>query len=81
MINWQSYVSKFSDCDTLGPCNTYGTMFCRGVDGISCAKCKPGYMGNRCQYCQSEDLIISGTNGIILNNGQGVKCSKSLFQI
>ena len=39
--------------------------------------CKPGYMGDKCQYCESEDLIISGTNGIVnATNGFGVNCSK-----
>ena len=70
-----------TECALLGPCNSIGTLTCNGEDGINCATCKPGYTGNRCQYCQSEDLIISGTNGIILDDGQGVKCSKSLFQI
>ena len=63
------------------PCNVFGTVICRG-DGYNCrTKCKPGYTGNQCEYCESEDLIISGTNGLVDDNGQGVKCSKSLFQI
>ena len=45
------------------------------------AKCKPGYTGTKCEFCESEDLIVSGTKGFVDDNGQGVKCSKYLFQI
>ena len=48
---------------------------------IEYQQCKPGYTGNQCASCESEDLIVSGTNGFVDDNGQGVKCSKSLFQI
>ena len=59
-------------------CNTFGSY---ERDGLDCCKCKPGYTGNECESCESEDLIVSGTDGFVDNNGQGVKCSKSLFQI
>ena len=45
-------------------------------DGLDCCKCKPGYTGNECESCESEDLIVSGTNGFVDDNGQGVQCSK-----
>ena len=45
------------------------------------AKCKPGYTGTRCESCESEDLVVSGNNGLVNENGQGVKCSKYSFQI
>ena len=65
----------------MGACNIFGTLNCKEEDGTICAKCKTGYMGNKCQFCESEDLIISGSNGFVNDNGQGVKCSKSLFQL
>ena len=55
-------------------CNTFGSY---ERDGLDCCKCKPGYTGNKCEFCESEDLIVSGTNGFVDDNGQGVKCSKS----
>ena len=52
----------------------YGIQKCEG-DVIH--KCKPGYMGDRCQFCEAEELIISGTNGVVdVSNGFGVNCSK-----
>ena len=63
-------------------CNKFGTISCKEGDGVICvAKCKPGYRGTQCESCESKDLIVSGTNGFVDDNGQGVKCSKSLFQI
>ena len=73
----QSYTMISSiDCDSLGPCNYNGTLTCKGEDGITCAKCRPSYKGNRCQFCESKDLVKAGTNGIVNEDGQGVLCSK-----
>ena len=58
-----------------GGCNLYGTKGCT-VDGKNCT-CRPGYMGDNCQYCIPSSLIVSGNNGSIVNQtGHGVKCSK-----
>ena len=58
-----------------GGCNLYGTKE-RTADGKNCT-CRPGYMGDNCQCCVSEELIISGQSGMALNKtGYGVKCSK-----
>ena len=64
----------------VNPWNKFGTISCDEGDGMNC-KCKPGYTGAKCEYCESEDLIVSGTNGIVNINGQGVKCSKFMSQI
>ena len=60
--------------------NKYGTISHDEGDGLNCgiAKCKPGYMERRCQFCDHKDLAISGKNGFVLDNGQGVQCSKHL---
>ena len=58
-----------------GGCNFYGTKGCT-ADGKNCT-CRPGYMGDNCQCCESDQLIISGQSGMALNKtGYGVKCSK-----
>ena len=70
---WQFHFSLI-ECQQ---CNTFGTIGFHERDGLDCCKCKPGYTGNECESCESEDLIVSGTNGFVDDNGQGVKCSKS----
>ena len=58
-----------------GGCNLYGTKE-RTADGKNCT-CRPGYMGDNCQYCVPDSLVVSGDNGTALNKtGYGVKCSK-----
>ena len=46
---------------------------------MNCCKCKPGYKGTQCKYCDSEDLTVSGIDGFVNENGQGVQCSKFLI--
>ena len=58
-----------------GGCNLYGTKGCSEY-GNTCV-CRPGFIGDNCQYCVSDQLIISGQSGMALNKtGYGVKCSK-----
>ena len=47
------------------------------VDGNQCVcKCKSGYVGEKCQSCEAEELIVSGKNDVIdKSKGHGVKCS------
>ena len=68
---------SLSDCSQ---CNYFGTLSCKEENGINC-NCKSGYTGIKCQSCESEDLVVSGTDGIVNSNGQGVKCSKFVLQI
>ena len=64
---------SLSDCSQ---CNYFGTLSCKEENGGMNCNCKPGYIGTKCESCESEDLIVSGTNGFCDDNGQGVKCSK-----
>ena len=48
----------------------------RGGDGLKCiAMCRPGYTGNRCEYCKDMFYASNGSNGSIdLSNQKGPIC-------
>lgn len=54
-----------------GICNIYGSSNCD-----DCRRCKPGYKGDRCQFCDEGYVIVRGNNGTTTVEGVGVKCSK-----
>ena len=68
--------SKISVCNELnGGCNLHGTKGCT-ANRENCT-CRPLYMGENCQYCTSDEYVVSGENGMKLDKtGHGVECGK-----
>ena len=64
-----------------GICNSYGASSnCGSASGTGCGKCREGYFGQRCEFCEDNPkfTIFEGVNGTVNStSGKGIWCGTS----